>query len=224
MSGLASFTYRLIGRWIAKMKVYEFEGFPNPARVRIALAEKGLSDKVEFVSVDVPKGEHKKPEFLAKNPAATVPVLELDDGTTISECSAITEYLDHLDGAPTLTGRTPKERAVVHMMQRRAEAGLLDAVATYFHHATPGLGPDIEGYQCAEWGNHQKERAVAGMRYLDGVLAKQPYLAGEEFSVADITAYAGLRFAAAAKVDVPEDCANLTAWNERVAARPSVAG
>ena len=102
------------------MKVYEFEGFPNSARVRIALAEKGLSDKVEFVSVDVTKGEHKKPEFLAKNPAATVPVLELDDGTTIAECSAITEYLDHLDGEPTLTGRSPKERAVVHMMQRRA--------------------------------------------------------------------------------------------------------
>ncbi|MEM9355391.1 MAG: glutathione S-transferase [Pseudomonadota bacterium] len=205
------------------MKVYEFEGFPNPARVRIALAEKGLTNKVEFVSVNVPEGEHKEPAFLEKNPAAAVPVLELEDGTTIAECTAITEYLDHLDGAPTLTGRTPKDRAVIHMMQRRAEAGLLDAVGAYFHHATPGLGPDVESYQCAEWGNHQKQRAVDGMRYLDGVLAKQSYLAGDAFSMADITAFAGLGFADFVKLDVPEDCNNLIAWRDRVAARPSIA-
>lgn len=206
------------------MKVYEFEGFPNPARVRIALAEKGLSDDVEFVSVNVPEGEHKSAAFLAKNPAATVPVLELDDGTTIAECTAITEYLDHIQGEPTLTGRSPKERAVIHMMQRRAEATLLDAVGTYFHHATPGLGPEIETYQCAEWGRHQKERAVAGMHYLDSVLAKQPYLAGENFSMADITAFAGLGFADFVDLDVPEACAHLRAWKDRVAARPSIAG
>lgn len=206
------------------MKVYEFEGFPNPARVRIALAEKGLMDKVKFVSVNVPEGEHKQPAFLEKNPAATVPVLELDDGTTIAECTAITEYLDHLDGAPTLTGRTPRDRAVIHMMQRRAESGLLDAVGAYFHHATPGLGPDVEGYQCAEWGNHQKQRAVDGMRYLDDVLANQSYLAGDAFSMADITAFAGLGFADFVKLDVPKDCKNLTAWRDRVAARPSIAG
>ena len=149
------------------MKIYDFEGFPNPARVRIALAEKGLTGRVQFVTVDVPGGEHKTPAFMAKNPAAAVPVLELDDGTTIAECTAITEYLDHLTGEPALTGRTARERAVIHMMQRRSEAGLLDAVATYFHHATPGLGPNIETYQCAEWGNHQKGRAVQGMTYLE---------------------------------------------------------
>ena len=85
-----------------------------------------------------------KRQFLAKNPSGAVPVLELDDGTTIAECTAITEYLDHSAGEPTLTGKTPKQRATIHMMQRRAEAGLLDAVGAYFHHATPGLGPDIE--------------------------------------------------------------------------------
>jgi glutathione S-transferase len=73
------------------MEVYEFKGFPNPARVRIALAEKGLLNQVEFIHVDVPAGDHKKPEFLAKNPSGAVPVLELDDGTMISECSAIIE-------------------------------------------------------------------------------------------------------------------------------------
>lgn len=206
------------------MKVYEFRGFPNPARVQIALAEKGLTGKVAFISVDVPAGEHKRPAFLAKNPSGAVPVLELDDGTTIAECTAITEYIDHLDGKPTLTGRTPKERAVIHMMQRRAEAGLLDAVGAYFHHATPGLGPEIETYQCAEWGKHQKDRAIAGMHYFDGVLAQQPYLAGEEFSMADITAFAGLGFADFAKIEIPADCKNLREWRGRVAARPSVTG
>jgi len=205
------------------MKVYEYQGFPNPARVRMALAEKGLTAQVEFVTIDVPGGEHKKPEFLAKNPFAAVPVLELDDGTTIAECTAITEYLDHVSGEPVLTGRTPKERAVIHMMQRRAEAGLLDAVAAYFHHATPGLGPDLESNQCPEWGNQQKDRAVQGMHYLDKVLADQPYLAGEHFSMADITAFTGLGFADFVKLDIPAECTNLKAWQGRIAARPSVA-
>jgi glutathione S-transferase len=206
------------------MKVYEFNGFPNPARVRIALAEKAMTGRVQFVTVDVPNGEHRSPAFLAKNPSGAVPVLELDDGTCIAECTAITEYIDHADGNPTLTGKTAKDRAVIHMMQRRAEAGLLDAVGTYFHHATPGLGPKLETYQCAEWGGHQKQRALAGMRYLDGVLAKQPYLAGQNFSMADITAFAGLGFADFAKIDIPAECLNLTAWRARVAERPSVKG
>jgi glutathione S-transferase len=206
------------------MKVYEFNGFPNPARVRIALAEKGLTDQVEFISVDVPNGAHRQPEFLAKNPAGTVPVLELEDGTTISECTAITEYLDHVVGEPSLTGRSPKERAVIHMMQRRAEAGLLDAVGTYFHHATPGLGPDLEIYQCSEWGEHQRQRAVAGMHYLNDVLADQDYLAGEQFSMADITAFAGLAFADFAHIDIPAEYGYLRAWRDRISQRPSVAG
>lgn len=206
------------------MKVYEFQGFPNPARVRIALAEKGLTDKVQFVSVDVPGGAHKTAAFLAKNPSGAVPVLELECGTTIAECTAITGYLDHLTGETDLTGRTPKERAVVHMMQRRAESGLLDAVVAYFHNATPGLGPEIETYQCAEWGNHQKDHAIVGMRYLDEVLTDQPYLAGDNFSMADIAAFAGLGFADFAQVPVPNDCTNLRSWQARVAKRPSIAG
>lgn len=205
------------------MRIYDFKGFPNPTRVRIALAEKALTDSVEFVSVDVPAGEHKRPEFLAKNPSGAVPVLELEDGTTIAECTAITEYLDNLGGNPTLTGKTAKERAVVHMMQRRAEQGLFDAVATYFHHATPGLGPHIETYQNPEWGEKNRERAVAGMNYLDGLLAGQPYLAGERFSMADITAFVGLAYADFAEIEVPADLANLHAWRGRVANRASVA-
>jgi len=204
------------------LKIYDYKGFPNPARVRIALAEKGLLDEVEFVAVDVQNGDHRLPEFRAKNPSATVPVLELEDGTCISECTAITEYVDHLVGEPVLTGGSAKERAVIHMMQRRVEAGLLDAAATFFHHATPGLGPRIETYQNREWGETNRERAVAGMRYLDQVLAAQPFLAGDRFTMADITAFAGLAYAAVAKIEVPAGLDRLTSWRERIASRASV--
>lgn len=204
------------------MRVYDYPGFPNPLRVRIALAEKGLIDGVEFVRIDVPAGEHRQPAFLAKNPAGMVPVLELDDATTITECTAITEYLDHLDGEPTLTGVGARERGIVHMMQRRAEAGLLDAVGAYFHHATAGLGPTVETYQNRDWGEHARERAIATMSYLDDVLAARPYLAGERYSVADITAYAGLAFADHAGIAPTAPCGNLAAWRARVAGRPAV--
>ncbi|WP_299410132.1 glutathione S-transferase [uncultured Roseobacter sp.] len=206
------------------MKIYDVEGFPNPARVRIALAEKGATDKVEFVPVDVMGGEHRTDAFKAKNPDAGVPCLELADGSHISQCTAITEYIDrHFEGA-SLTGETPKERAQISMMNLRAENGLLNAVGTYFHHATPGLGPDLETYQCAEWGSKQKEVAGETMTYLDEVLADNEYLAGNAFSIADITAFAGLAFADLAKVEIPETLSNLIAWREKVAARPSIAG
>lgn len=201
------------------MKIYEFDGFPNPARVRMALAEKGLTDKAEFISVNVPEGEHRKAAFLAKNPSGAVPVLELEDGLTISECTAITEYIDHIDGAPKLTGATPRARGRIHMMQRRAEAKLLDAVADYFHHATPGLGPEIEIHQNAEWGEHRKTQAHDGMRYFDDVLAKQDYIAGEDYSMADITALAGLAFADFVGIAIPPECTNLIEWRARASAR-----
>ncbi|MCH9673195.1 MAG: glutathione S-transferase [Gammaproteobacteria bacterium] len=205
------------------MKIYEFEGFPNPARVRMAVSERGLQDSVEYISVNVPAGEHRQPAFLKKNVSGTVPVLELDDGTTICECTAITEYLDHLNGAPSLTGASPRERGAIHMMQRRVEAGLLDAIGAYFHHATVGLGPDIETYQNPDWGQHQLAKAVATMAYLDGVLETTEYVAGDRFSMADITAIAGLGFAAAVGVSVDSAHTSLHAWHERVQARPTIA-
>jgi glutathione S-transferase len=205
------------------IKIYEHKGFPNPARVRIALAEKSAIDKVRFIAVDVPKGEHRRPEFLAMNPSGLVPVLELDDGTMISECTAITEYIDHAFSGPSLTGSPPVQRARIHMMQRRAEANLLDAVAAYFHNATPGLGPQIETYQNKEWGERQRQRALEGMRQFDGTLGKSAYVAGDDFSMADITVFAGLLFAGLAKLDVPAECSHLRAWHDKMTRRPSVA-
>lgn len=204
------------------MKIYDTKGFPNPARVRIALAEKGATDKVEFVPVDVIGGEHRTEAFKAMNPDGVVPCLELADGSHISQCNAITEYIDgHFEG-PSLTGETPSERAQIAMMNLRAENGLLNAVSAYFHHATAGLGPNLETYQCAEWGNKQKEVAGQTMTYLDEVLANNSFLAGDKFSIADITAFAGLAFADIAKIEIPAKLSHLNAWRTKVAARPSV--
>jgi glutathione S-transferase len=204
------------------MKIYDWPTGPYPARVRIALAEKGLQSQAQFIKVDLWKGEHKKPEFLAKNYSGTLPVLELDDGTFIAECTAITEYLDAVDGNPMLTGRSPRDKGVIHMMNKRAELELLDAVSVYFHHATPGLGPDVELYQNPEWGYRQRDKAVRGMRYFDDVLKRQPFVAGEFFSMADITVIGGLIFAELVKLPVPAECRNLLGWYERMQERPSV--
>ncbi|WP_194469107.1 glutathione S-transferase [Bradyrhizobium sp. CCBAU 51753] len=205
------------------MRIHDWPTGPYPARARIALTEKNLDSRVEFVRVDLRKGEHKRDDFLAKNYSGTLPVLELDDGTFIAECTAITEYLDALDGAPTLTGTTPREKGIIHMMSKRAELELLDAISVYFHHATPGLGPDVELYQNAEWGLRQRDKALRGMRYFDAVLKGQPFVAGAAFSMADITVIGGLIFAALVNLPVPAECEALLAWYGRMRERPSVA-
>ena len=204
------------------MTIYDWHTGPYPARVRIALAEKNLQSRVKFVSVDLWTGEHKKPEHLARNYSGTLPVLELDDGTFLSECTAITEYLDGLDGAPILTGATPLEKGMIHMMSKRAELELLDAISVYFHHATPGLGPEVELYQNAEWGMRQRDKAIRGMHYFDAVLQTRPFIAGDAFSMADITVIGGLIFAKLVEVAVPAECEALHAWHARMWQRPSV--
>ncbi|WP_158808514.1 glutathione S-transferase [Beijerinckia sp. L45] len=204
------------------MTIYDWPTGPYPARVRIALAEKGLQSRTRFERVHLWKGEHKTPAFRAKNYSGTLPVLELDDGTLIAECTAITEYLDTLDGAPTLTGTTPREKGLIHMMTKRAELELLDPVSVYFHHATPGLGPDVEIYQNADWGLHQRDKALRGMHYFDGILRTQPFVVGETFSMADITVIGGLIFAGLVDLPLPDACDALQAWYATMQERPSV--
>ncbi len=205
------------------MKIYDTEGFPNPARIRIALAEKQVTEQVEFVPVDVMSGEHRTPAFRAKNPDSTVPYAELPCGTFLSRCAAITEYIDGAYAGKSLIGDTPKQRAITQMMNLRAESGLVDAVGAYFHHATPGLGPDLETDQNAAWGLKNKDVAVNTMRYLDTVLGESDYLAGDEFSMADITAFAGLAYADFAGVEIPNELTQLKSWRGKVAARESIA-
>lgn len=210
------------------MKIYDTPGFPNPARIRIVLAEKGIEQLFEFVPVDLIAAEHKQPAFLAKNPNGVVPVLELDDGTYISECVAITEYLDNLDGNPVLTGKTPREKAMIHMMQKRADDWMIDGIGIYFHYATPGLGAALQPYKAPEWagrkewGERQLEKFRNGLRYFDGILAKTPYLAGDQFSMADITVYAALLHAAFLNITVTDEYPALKAWQAKVAGRSSV--
>ena len=204
------------------MKIYDVANFPNPLRVRIALAEKNALDKVEFIPVDIMNGEHRSDAFLEKNPQGTVPLLELDDGTYISECSAIIEYIDVEFSGTSLTGTTPKQRAVISMMQKRAEENVLDAAATYFHHATDGLGPTLETYQNAEWGQKQGKKALHNMFYFNNVLAKSDYVDGDTFTVADITLFAGLIFAGFAQISIPSELTSLLQWQEKLSKRASV--
>lgn len=201
------------------MKIYDMAGLPNPERVRMALKEKGAFEKVQFIPVDLLSGVHRGEEFRAINPDATVPCAQLDCGTVLSRCTAIIEYIDGAFDGPSLTGDTPRQRAITHMMNLRAEQGLVDAVGGYFHHATPGLGPELETDQIPEYGHQQYKRAQETMRYFDEVLSDQPYLAGDEFSMADITAFAGLNFAAPAGVEIPDGLENLSKWQQRVADR-----
>jgi len=204
------------------MKIHDTAAFPNPGRVRIALHEKQAFDQVEFIPVDVAGGEHKREAFRAMNPSMTVPVLELDDGTFICECTAITEYLDAAFEGVCLTGSTAQQRGVIHMMQRRAEQYVMDAVGTYFHQSSDAMGPDVSGERHKEWGLRQKQVALNGLAYFDEVLAERAYLAGESFSMADITLFMGLGFADFASVPIPDTLTHLADWRARVAARPSV--
>ncbi|SCW98297.1 glutathione S-transferase [Pseudomonas sp. NFACC05-1] len=207
---------------VPTMKIYDWFNGPYPARVRIALAEKGLLPNIEFVPVNLWAGEHKQPEFLAINYSGTLPVLELNDGTRIAECTAITQYLDSLDGHPTLTGETAVEKGIIHMMTKRAEIEFLDAVSAYFHHATPGLGPNVELYQNAEWGARMRDKAIRGMHYFDNLLKDRPFVAGDKFSMADIAVLGGMIFASLVQLAVPEECVALRAWHARMEERSSV--
>jgi glutathione S-transferase len=208
--------------------LYDRQGTPNAARIRIVLAEKGLDAAVEIVTVDLIAAEQKSPAFLAMNPIGKTPVLVLDDGLAISESTAITEYLDNLDGNPTLTGRTPREKALIHMMQRRVEMMLVEPVDDYFHYGTPGLGAALAPWRMPEWdgrkvwGERRGAEAVRNLPYFDGVLAERPFLAGETFTMPDITLFTGLAFAGGAGLPISPDLAALAEWRERVAHLPAV--
>jgi glutathione S-transferase len=210
------------------LKIFDREGTPNAARIRIVLAEKGLEDQVEYQSVDLIAAQHKKPAFLAMNPIGKIPVLQLDDGTVISESTAITEYLDNLDGKPTLTGRTPREKGLIHMMQRRVEMMVLEPIDDYFHYGTPGLGaalrpwrmPDWHGAK--EWGGRRGAQAVQNMAYFDELLAQRPFVAGDAFSLADISLWAALAFADAIGLPIPAGLTSLAAWRSKVSDLPAV--
>ncbi len=202
------------------MKLYEYEAFPSPRRVRMFLAEKGIDIPCE--QVDVPAGEHRSPEYLNKNPDGVVPLLELDSGVYISETVAISRYFEENYPQTPLMGTTAEEKASIEMWQRRVEHSLTNTVATYFHHATEGLG-ESDRYRNKEWGEKNKENAISAMNQLNKQLAENKFVAGDSFSIADITALCAIDFAADVNIPVPDECHHLKRWYLEVSQRQSAA-
>ena len=201
------------------MKLYDAGRFPNPRRVRIFLAEKGIA-LPETVQVDLAKLENRGEAFAAVNPWRTVPVLELDDGTLIAESVAICRYFEELHPEPPLFGRDAKERALVEMWSRRIEFGLYDAVRAAFRHGHPGMA-GFEVPQVPDWAAASRIRAVEQLRLLDAQLARHSFVAGDAYTIADISAQITVDFMRLPRIAVPDDCPHLRRWHAEVSARPS---
>jgi glutathione S-transferase len=202
------------------MKLYDGGRVPNARRVRIFLAEKGVS--IPLVPVDLGRGEHKSADFTAINPLQRVPALALDDGTVICESLAICRYVEALHPEPPLFGTDPLSIARIEMWERRIEHGLLAQIAAIFRHTHPAMA-ELEVPQVPAWGEANRPKVEASLAFLDRHLAQSPFLAGDAFSVADISALVGLDFLRLARMRVPEELAALTAYHERLKARPSAA-
>jgi glutathione S-transferase len=190
---------------------------PNPRRVRIFLAEKGIA--VPTVQVDLGKGETRSPEFLARNPMGGVPVLELDDGTAIAESVAICRYFEEIQPAPPLLGVDPRDRALVEMWQRRMEWELFRQVTMCFQNTHAFFKGRIE--QVPAYGEVCRKNARARLAWLDGELAGRPFVAGDRYTIADVTALVAIDFGRVVDVRVAPDQKHLARWHESVSSRPS---
>jgi len=200
------------------MKLYEEPRAPNPRRVRIFLVEKGIS--VPRVSIDINKMEPKTPAFTALTPLQRTPVLQLDDGTVITESIAICRYFEEVQPDPPLFGRGPLGKAAVGMWQRRIEFGLLGTVAAAFRHLHPAMA-QMEVPQVSEWGQANKRKVIEFVRVLDAHLTNNRFVCGEEFTVADITGLVAVDFMKPAKIVLPEDLENVRRWHSSVSDRAS---
>jgi glutathione S-transferase len=202
------------------MKLYdENMPAPNPRKVRIFLAEKGIAVPLERVRMM--KREHKAPEFLTKNSLGQLPVLELDDGTCISESLAICRYFEELYPKPALFGTNAIERAQIEMWVRRAEFRLWNPMGQVWINADPRTAI-VNPNQFKDYGEHSRKVVARAMSWIDGELADgREFLGGARFSVADIVLLCGIDFSRFVEMDMPEDATHLRAWHARVSARPS---
>jgi glutathione S-transferase len=205
------------------MKLYVSSYAPNPRRVAMFIAEKGIAG-IESISVDLAANEHKSDAYRAKNPMARTPALELGDGRVLAESRAICTYLEGLHPEPNLMGVDFEERAFIEMADRRAEMHLLLGIANCVRHTHPALA-GLEQPQFPDFGSSQGEKMLENARWFDSELGKQPYIAGARFTVADITAFCALEFARGLMKFKPgaAGLANLQAWRDRIADRPSAA-
>ena len=190
---------------------------PNPRRVRIFAAEKGIA--LPRMEVSIPAREQKSPEYLAKNPRGQTPILELDDGTVIAESVAIMRYLEAEHPEPALFGTTSREIAEIEMWSRRVELILMPAVAAVWVHTHPFTAA-LPGRN-AEWGEANRPRVGDAFRFFDASLADREFLAGDAYTASDILLLTAADFAEFIGCGMPDDCENLREWHERVSARPS---
>jgi glutathione S-transferase len=202
------------------MKLYDGGRAANPRRVRIFLAEKGITVPIE--PVDLGKLQHRSEAYAAINPVQRVPALVLDDGTVITESMAICRYFEALHPEPPLFGRAALDSALIEMWSRRVEFHLYLPVSYLFQHLHPAMKVMVDP-QVPAWGEANKPRVFEFLRFLDGELHARPYVAGKEFTVADITTLVAVDFMKVSKLAVPEELANLRRWHSEVSARPSAA-
>jgi len=200
------------------MKLYDSGRAPNPRRTRIFLAEKGISLPTE--QIDIMAKQHKTPEYAAINPLQRMPALVLDDGTVITESIAICRYFEMLRPEPPLFGQGAKESALVEMWNRRCEINFFSNVAAVFRHLHPSM-KELEVPQVPEWAEANKPRVTWFLELLDRELASHEFIAGDRYSVADITALVSVDFMKPAKLPMPEGLSNVMRWHAAVSARPS---
>jgi glutathione S-transferase len=201
------------------MLLYSNSWAPNPKRVLIYLSEKNIT--VPAREIDMRQNEHKREEYSAINPLQEVPALELDDGTIITESIAICRYFEELHPDPPLFGRGAQEKALIEMWQRRIELQLYAAISAVFRHLHPAMA--ASEHQIPAWGEANKIRVHAFLDLLDAHLARNRFVAGEQFSIADITGYVAMQFMRPAKLPWPDHIRHVTRWHGEVASRPAMA-
>jgi len=199
------------------VRLYDQPRAPNPRRVNIFLAEKGI--EIPRVDVNLIAGEHKKADYLAKAGVPQVPALELDDGTVLVESVAICRYLEALKLEPNLMGSDAMEQVLIEMWQRRVEYRLFGTIAACFRHTNPHLA--VLEDQCADWGEVNRGRIHARLGEIDARLAGREWIVADRMTIADITALVAVDFLRVIKYPLPEEFTHIGAWLERMHARPS---
>jgi glutathione S-transferase len=200
------------------MLLYHDTRAPNPRRVRIFLAEKGVA--YDTIEVSIAAFANQTPEFRKKNPLALLPVLELADGKILRESMAICRYIEELNPEPNLFGADPWERAQIEQWNRHAELELLLPITQVFRNTNPYWNGKIK--QAPDYGEMMRELLCGRFDWFDGELAQRPFIAGQRFTVADITALCGIDFGKVSNIRIkPETHPNLAAWHARVSGRPS---
>jgi glutathione S-transferase len=199
------------------MKIYDFAGAPNPKKLRVYLAEKGLEVPCEQVSII--NGENRTPEFLQKNPLGGLPVVELEDGSHLTESLAIMEYFEELHPNPPMIGTTPLERARVRALERIIEMGVLLRVATVFQNTHPFMAGRIK--QSADAAENARTQLAGTLKVVDGKIGKHPFVAGAHPTIADCTLLAALDFGEFAGVPLDPAFTNVARWYADFKKRPS---